>query len=118
MKNFCQSLEIREGAIGFDCDQLLKVIAEKEIKLRELSLNNELSKEQNIHINEQIGILQLEINQHKQEISRYKPELNKLQQQESSLKQQLLEISSKQRALYAKQSRFLKFVNKKIVILG
>ena len=42
-------------------------------------------KEQNIHINEQIGILQLEINQHKQEISRYKPELNKLQQQESSL---------------------------------
>ena len=113
LKISAKVLKLEKEQSDLDCDQLLKVIAEKEIKLRELSLNNELSKEQNIHINEQIGILQLEINQHKQEISRYKPELNKLQQQESSLKQQLLEISSKQRALYAKQSRFLKFVNKK-----
>ncbi|EEQ44328.1 conserved hypothetical protein [Candida albicans WO-1] len=113
LKISAKVLKLEKEQSDLDCDQLLKVIAEKEIKLRELSLNNELSKEQNIHINEQIGILQSEINQHKQEISRYKPELNKLQQQESSLKQQLSEISSKQRALYAKQSRFSKFVNKK-----
>ena len=68
MKISAKVLKLEKEQSDLDCDQLLKVIAEKEIKLRELSLNNELSKEQNIHINEQIGILQLEINQHKQEI--------------------------------------------------
>lgn len=113
LKISAKVLKLEKEQSDLDCDQLLKIIAEKEIKLRELSLNNELSKEQYIHINEQIDNLQLEIHQHKQEISHYKPELNKLQQEESNLKQQLLEISSKQRALYSKQNRFLKFINKK-----
>lgn len=42
-----------------------------------------------------------------------KPELQKLLAQESTLKSKISELTTRQRLLYAKQSRFLKFLSKK-----
>lgn len=106
-------LSLEKEQLDLDCDQLLKLITDKEIKLNEFRSTNESSKEQNSYLNEQINHLQLEIQKLKQEISKSKPEMVELQQQESQLKQQLLETSSKQRALYSKSNRFQQFDTKK-----
>ncbi|EMG47223.1 sudA Chromosome segregation protein sudA [Candida maltosa Xu316] len=106
-------LSLEKEQSNLDCDQLLKIIAEKEIKLNEFKYNNDTSNEQNVYIDEQIKTIQAEVARHKQEIAQNRPKLVKLQEQEAGLKQRLLETTSKQRALYSKQSRFQQFPSKK-----
>lgn len=96
-----------------DFNQLLKAIADKEIKLNELRNSGEISIEKQDVIKHQIEHFQSLINQGNASISQSKPRLLKLQQEELELKERLLELTSKQRAIYSKQNRFLQFRSKK-----
>ncbi|KAG7663234.1 SMC3 [[Candida] subhashii] len=96
-----------------DLNQLLQAIADKQIKLNELRNSGEVSSEKQDVIKGQIERFESLIRQHESKISKSRPRLLKLQEQESQLKQKLLEATSKQRAIYAKQTRFSQFKTKK-----
>lgn len=96
-----------------DYDQLLKDIAEKKVVYEEhISTveRNEAQVEENKRLTDQYTKL---IQNHEVKIAEIRPNLQKLTQEESELKVKLSDLFSKQRALYSKQTRFLKFLSKK-----
>lgn len=93
-------------------NQLLDEISIKQVKLDELKRNINQSTEHTESLVGDIKHYQDLINQAKESISNLKPELKQLHETESELKQSLIQLSTKQRAIYSKQSRFLKFDTK------
>ncbi|KAI5950077.1 SMC3 [Candida theae] len=105
-------LLLEKEQTDLDYNQLLKSIAEKEIKINELRINLDTADDKYSDIDEQIETHRLQIKQQLDSIAQEKPRLVEMQKRESELKQQLGELHSKQRALYSKQNRFSQFDNK------
>lgn len=96
-----------------DYNVLLNKIADKKVKLDELKLNSTANVEREIKVKESIRHYESLLKHHESEISKFTPELQKLQKKEKELEEILRDQISKQRALYSKKNRFLKFENKK-----
>lgn len=96
-----------------DYNQLLKVIADKTVKVDELRDIINTAKEQKENYHELIEHYQSLIKEHESKISQHKPNLQKYQEEEYTIKNKLSELITKQRSLYSKQNRFLKFTTKK-----
>lgn len=105
-------LSLEKEQTDLDCNQMLKHIAEKEIKVNELKAKLDTVDDKSTDLDEQIETHKLQIKQQLDLIAKDKPQLIEMQKRESELKQQLSELHSKQRALYSKRNRFLKFENK------
>ncbi|CCG22050.1 Smc3 protein [Candida orthopsilosis Co 90-125] len=105
-------LSLEKEQTDLDCNQMLKHIAEKEIKVNELKAKLDTVDDKSTDLDEQIETHKLQIKQQLDLIAKDKPQLIEMQKRESELKQQLSELHSKQRALYSKQNRFSKFENK------
>lgn len=105
-------LKLEKEQTDLDCNQLLKSIAEKEIKINELRAKLDTVDDKSTDIDDQIETHKAQIKQQLDLVAKDKPRLIELQKRESELKQQMSELHSKQRALYSKQHRFLKFENR------
>lgn len=97
-----------------DKDRLARSLVEKETLERELKLTlqsaNEDAENQSVkkdELQKSLHAKQIRLNEN------LEPELSRLSSEESQLKSKIAELSTKQRLLYAKQSRFLKFTTKK-----
>lgn len=112
-------LKISLKVTGLDKDQtdsdynhLLKVIADKKVKLDELHSTINIQKEEQTNYHDSIQHYQNLIKHHEDKISHFTPNLQKYQKKESKIKSKLSNLITKQRALYSKQNRFLKFTSK------
>lgn len=97
-----------------DKDRLARSLVEKETLELELKLTlqsaNEDAENQSVRKDE----LQKSLHTKQVRLSdNLEPELSRLSSEESQLKSKIAELTTKQRLLYAKQSRFLKFTTKK-----
>ncbi|RLV94112.1 Chromosome segregation protein sudA [Spathaspora sp. JA1] len=95
-----------------DMKQILNQISDKEIKLEELRNNEANSTNLTNQLQEQIEEYTKLIESHKLKLTQLKPKLVQLNQQENQTNQRLIEATTKQRALYSKQSRLTQFKNK------
>lgn len=95
-----------------DYNRLLSVISEKEIELNELKATIENDKEQSEAFISSINHYKELINKHELKLAQYKPDLDHLRDEENKLKQEISHLTTQQRLLYAKKSRFQKFSNK------
>ncbi|KAK6455174.1 RecF/RecN/SMC [Scheffersomyces xylosifermentans] len=96
-----------------DFNQLLNIVADKEVKLNDIKSSLESSRETTEELDRQIDQYRTFIAHRESEISKLKPELVELQSEESRDKEELVQLTSKQRALYSKQNRFSKFKTRK-----
>lgn len=93
--------------------QLLTTISNKEVKVDELRQSTNYTKSKTQEATVAINNYNSLIAEAKAKIEEYHPQLESLREKESHTKQILIELSTKQRSLYSKQNRFLKFSSKK-----
>ncbi|WEJ97377.1 Structural maintenance of chromosomes protein 3 [Yamadazyma tenuis] len=94
-------------------NQLLSEISQKEVQLDDLQNDMEQANSHSESLINNIKHYQGLVVKTKENISKLKPELKLLHDDESSVKQKLTELTTKQRSIFSKQSRFQKFSSKK-----
>lgn len=106
--------QLDEAQCDADQTRNLQTIAEKEVQERELasSLGSDLESVENRRLKQATYFEAIQRNENLLE-STLKPNMNQLQTTERDLKDKIMELTTKQNMLYAKQSRFLKFTTKK-----
>lgn len=104
--------KLEKEQTDLDHDQLLTIIADKEIVLNELRSSMEGSEIKAQQIKQSIQHYSGLINEHEAKIANFKPQLLQLQAQESQFKEELTNLITKQRAIYSKQNRFSRFSSK------
>lgn len=105
------SLESNQAEL--DYNQMLTYLADKRIEVEELKSKVEFNKDQYKTRDDQIAYYNDLIAKHEAKIAEQKPKLVDLQEKEAQIKAQLSDLTTRQRALYSKQSRFAQFNNKK-----
>lgn len=112
LKNQLRLVSMEKDQDHVDYTQLLTTISAKEVKLDQLKSDMAVVKENREAVVNSIAHFQGLITKTKGSISDLKPLGDSLHTQESELKQKLVLLSTRQRALYSKQSRFQKFSSK------
>lgn len=105
--------QLNKEQSDLDYNQMLKIVAEKEVKLSDLKSTLHSSRHNVEEVNRQIVKYRQVIAEHESKVSSLKPQLDSLQGREREYKEKLVDLTSKQRALYSKQNRFLKFKTKR-----
>lgn len=93
-------------------NQTLTEVSTKEVILDELKQDAEASKQAEESLISSIKHYKALVSKTKESIFFLKPKLAKLQNEESTIKNKLIELSTKQRSIYSKQSRFERFTTK------
>ncbi|KAG2733336.1 hypothetical protein G9P44_004326 [Scheffersomyces stipitis] len=105
--------QLNKEQSDLDYNQMLKIVAEKEVKLSDLKSTLHSSRHNVEEVNRQIVKYRQVIAEHESKVSSLKPQLDSLQGREREYKEKLVDLTSKQRALYSKQNRFSKFKTKR-----
>lgn len=103
---------LEEELASLDYNELLKLVTHKELQVAELRANIASSKEQTSNSDQQIGYYRDLIRKRQVQIEEEKPRLDTLRTKELEIKSVLAEVTTRQRGLFSKQSRFLKFSSK------
>lgn len=98
-----------DDVASLDYNELLKLVTDKELQIDELRANVASSREQTSNSELQIRHYRDLIQKHQSKIDQEKPQLDNLRVKELEIKSVLAEITTRQRGLYSKQNRFLKF---------
>ncbi|CAK7904448.1 structural maintenance of chromosomes protein 3 [[Candida] anglica] len=104
--------KLEKDQTDLDYNQILTTLSDKKMRLNEVEASLSGTKEQSTSLQASIDHYTSLIAKKEREISENKPGLESLQDVESQTKADLAEYTSKQRALYSKQSRFSKFQTK------
>lgn len=103
---------LEHDQISNELKQRLAEKTDKEFKLNELKAQVQRESEQETLLKQTIKHYEQLIREAERSIARLRPQLKKEREKENELRTQLHLLTSKQRALYSKQNRFLKFSSK------
>lgn len=112
LKTKAKIAEFEKEQSKADYDQLLKVIAEKQVVYSDYISSIERGKSEEEENKRLIAQYKKLIEKNELKLVELKPSLVVLTKEESELKLKLSDLISKQRSLYSKQNRFLKFSSK------
>lgn len=104
---------LEKNQAELDYNQMLTYLADKRIEVEELKSRVEFNKHEYKDRDSQIAYYTDLIRKHEEKLEELKPKLLDLQDKEAQIKAQLSDLTTRQRALYSKQSRFAKFTTKK-----
>lgn len=105
LKNRAQLLSVELSQATQEQRELLKSKAQKELKLRELTDNREMSSRQQENRQKEIRSLKTQIESKKAQLTEITPQFTQLSAEEAQLRQHVSNLEAQQSLLYSKQGR-------------